>query len=83
VWNAVVIAKLEKLSVHLPGGSGEFYEKSGWTPSGPLFEPEISRIRSRSTAHSTALLYILRNKTLAFVIPNAIFQHLSDKHIKH
>jgi hypothetical protein len=29
MWNAVVIAKLEKLSVHLPGNTGEFYEKSG------------------------------------------------------
>jgi len=44
MWNEVVIAKFEKLSVHLPGNTGEFYEKSGWMTSGLLFETEISRI---------------------------------------
>jgi hypothetical protein len=28
MWNEVVIAKFEKLSLHLPGSTGEFYEKS-------------------------------------------------------
>jgi len=44
MWNEVVIAKFEKLSVNLPGSNGEFYEKSGWNTSGPLFETEVSRI---------------------------------------
>jgi hypothetical protein len=43
MWNEVVRAKFEKLSVHLPGSTGEFYEKSGWNTSGPLFETEVSR----------------------------------------
>jgi len=44
MWNEVVTAKFEKLSVHLHGNTGEFYEKSGWKTSGLLFETEISRI---------------------------------------
>jgi len=38
MWNEVVIAKYEKLSVHLPGSRWEFYEKSGWKTTGSLFE---------------------------------------------
>jgi len=69
MWNEVVIAKLEKLSVNLPGNTGEFYEKSGWKTYGPLFETEISRIRRGSTSHSTAMLSILRNKNYGFCFP--------------
>jgi hypothetical protein len=69
MWNEVVIAKFKKLSVHLPRSTGEFYEKSGWKTSGPLFETEIVRIGRGSTSHSTAILYILRNKNYGFCHP--------------
>jgi hypothetical protein len=81
MWNKIVV-KFEELSVNLPGSTGEFHVKSRWMASRPIFEPDISRIQSRSTTRAPCYTF-KGTKTTGFVILNAIFQHLSDIHIKH
>jgi hypothetical protein len=69
MWKVAAVAKFEVQPRHLPGGTEENDENHplACTVSGPKFEIEKSRIRSRSADHSTATSGVFRVKLLPSV----------------